>query len=422
MAKITTIKAQEILDSRGNPTLEVDLFLDDGSSGRASVPSGASKGVFEALELRDGDSQRYHGLGVLKAMANVNEIITKNLKGKKADQAEIDQSLIELDGTVEKRNLGANAILGVSLALCKATANSLKIPLYQHIAQIAGEKPKTKDDPLPLPLLVLINGGAHAKNNLDLQEFLIIPTTPPFSQQLRISVEIFHALERVLLDKAYSLGLGDEGGFGPDLPSNEEAIKVLLEAIERAGYIPEKDVVLGIDVASTSLWRPPKYVFVNEKKTFTLEELFGYYQRLIKLYPIKLLEDPLAEEDWSGWQKITALLSDKILVVGDDIFVTNKERLKKGIELKVANALIIKPNQIGTLTETLQTAKMAKEAGYKIVVSHRSGETEDSFIADLAFALGTSYIKAGSPERSERVAKYNRLLEIEEELKTGGSS
>jgi len=416
MAEITKIHAREILDSRGNPTLEVDLFLSDGAHGRASVPAGASKGVFEAIELRDGDMKRFHGLGVLKAVANVNNIISQKLKGQKAHQEEIDRLLIMLDGTAEKRNLGSNAILGVSLALCKALAESHKLPLYQYIAQIAGEKEKKQGDPLPIPFLVLINGGAHAKNNLDFQEFLIIPTSLTFAEQMRIAVEIFQSLTSVLVEKAYSLALGDEGGYGPDLPENEEALKVLLEAIERAGYIPERDIVLGMDVAATALWRPPKYVFENEKRTYSVGELIEFYQKLAKLYPIKILEDPVAEEDWDGWRKITTQLAGKLLLVGDDVFVTNKQRLQKGIELGVANALIIKPNQIGTLTETLQTIKTAKEAGYKIIVSHRSGETNDAFISDLAFAVGASYIKAGAPERGERIAKYNRLMEIQEEI------
>jgi enolase len=419
MAKVKSINGREILDSKGNPTLEVDLFLDDGSVGRASVPAGVSKGVFEVLELRDGDLQRYQGMGVKKAVSNVNDTIQLKLKGMKASQNEIDKTLIELDGTKEKRNLGANAILGVSLALARAMAQSNKMPLYQYIAWLAGEKEKKKGDLLPTPLLVLINGGAHAKNNLDFQEFLIIPIKQPFSEQIRIASEIFHILTKILLEKAYSLALGDEGGYGPNLPSNEEAVKILLEAIERTGYIPEKDVVLGLDVAATAFWRPPKYILANEKRTFDLKDFLEYYQRLLKLYPIKLLEDPLSEEDWTGWQKITSILGGKTLLVGDDIFVTNKERLRKGIELKIANALIIKPNQIGTLTETLETIRMAKEAGYKIVVSHRAGETLDSFIADLAFAIGAQYIKAGAPERGERIAKYNRLLEIEEEIERG---
>jgi len=417
MAEISKIHAREILDSKGSPTLEVDLFLSDGAHGRASVPAGASKGVFEALELRDGDVQRFHGLGVLKAVANVNDVINQKLKGQRARQEEIDRLLIMLDGTAEKKNLGSNAILGVSLALCKALAKSSKMPLYQYIAQIAGEKEKKQGDILPTPFLVLINGGAHAKNNLDIQEFLIAPTSSNiFSEQMRIAVEIFQSLTSILIEKSYSLALGDEGGYGPDLPQNEEALKVLLEAIERAGYIPEKDIVLGMDVAATALWKPPKYVFENEKMTYSTQELIAFYQKLINLYPIKIVEDPLAEEDWDGWRKITAQLGKKLLLVGDDIFATNKQRLQKGIELGIANALIIKPNQIGTLTETIQTIKTAKEAGYKIIVSHRSGETNDSFISDLAFAVGASYIKAGAPERGERIAKYNRLLEIQEEI------
>jgi len=416
VAKIELIRGREILDSKGNPTLEVDLYLDDGSFGRASVPAGASKGLFEAAELRDGDPKRFRGLGVQKAVALVNGSLNQKLKGMEAEQEKIDQFLIELDGTKEKRNLGANTILGISLALARAIANSQKEPLYQYLAQLAGKPRKTKDDPFPTPFLVLINGGAHAKNNLDLQEFLIAPTQEVYSEKLRVAVEIFQALTIVLIEKAYALALGDEGSYGPDLPSNEEAIKVLLESIERAGYLPERDVVLGIDAAATYFWHPPRYILTNEQQTLTVEGMMNYYHRLTKLYPIKILEDPLGEEDWLGWQKITKEFQEKLVLIGDDLFVTNPERLKKGIKMGVANGIIIKPNQIGTLSETLNTIKVAEEAKYQIIVSHRSGETVDTFISDLAFAVGASYLKAGAPERGERIVKYNRLLEIQEEL------
>jgi len=416
MSKIKKIKAREILDSRGNPTLEVDVYLGDGSCARASVPAGTSKGINEAHELRDGDEKRYHKKGVKKAVLNVNGVINDALKGKEAKQDEIDNLLCQLDGTQNKEKLGANAILGVSLSLCKTVANSLHLPLYQYISQVAGLGTKKKGDRIPTPFLVLLNGAKHAKNNLDFQEYCIIPDAKPFSEQLRIAVEIFQSLTNVLQEKAYPLALGDEGGYGPDLPSNEDGIKIVLEAIAKASYIPDRDIFIGFDFAATSFYQKPKYVFTNEKKTYTSDTLIEYYRKLIKLYPIKLFEDPLAEDDFIGWQKITANFGKNILLVGDDIFVTNPKLLAEGISRKIANALIIKPNQIGTLTETLETVSVAKKANYQIIVSHRSGETTDSFISDLAFAVSASYIKAGAPERGERVVKYNRLLEIEEEL------
>lgn len=416
MAKIASIKAREILDSRANPTISVDVILDDGSMGRASVPAGASKGINEALELRDGDPSRYHGLGVLKAVSNVNTVIASALIGQEPNQEAVDRILNELDGTPEKKNLGANALIGTSIAVCKAAAASFKIPLYKYLARLLNNEDKI-GQVFPSPLSVLISGGAHAKNNLEFQEFLISPIASSFSEQIRMAVEVFQTLTSVLKEKAYSLALGDEGGYGPDLPSNEEAIKVLLEAIGRADYVPERDIILGLDVASSRFWQPPKYVLEYEKRSLETDEFISYLKRLVKLYPIKVLEDPLSEEDWMGWQKLTSELSDGILIVGDDLFATNKSRVEKGISLKTANAVLIKPNQIGTLSETFETIRVAKEARYEIIISHRSGETEDTFISDLAVAAGAKYIKAGAPERGERVIKYNRLLEIEEELK-----
>jgi len=416
MAEVKKIHAREILDSKGNPTLEVDVFLSDGTSGRASVPAGTSKGTSEALELRDGDEKRYHGKGVTKAVKNVNGVIFDALKDKEARQEEIDKLMNEIDGTPNKSNLGANAILSISLAVCKAAAQSSKMPLYQYISQVAGFRTRKKDDKIPTPFLVMLNGAQHAKNNLDFQEYCIIPETRPFNEQIRIAVEIFQSLTNVLQEKAYPLTLGDEGGYGPSLPSNEDGIKIVLEAIQKASYIPERDIFIGLDLASNHFWKKPKYIFINEKKSFDSNSLIEYYRNLMKLYPIHLLEDPMSEDDWAGWQKMTEICGKDVMLVGDDVFTTNSMLLKKGIEKKVANTVIIKPNQIGTLSETLETVKIAKKAGYKIVVSHRSGETTDSFISDLAFAIGADYIKAGAPERGERVVKYNRLLEIEEEI------
>jgi len=416
MAKIAKIWANEILDSRGEPTLKVNLLLDNGVFGSASVPSGTSKGHFEAMELRDGDTNRYHGMGVLKAVKNTNNLICQELKGQQAEQANVDQLLNSLDGTVDKRNLGGNTILGVSLALSRAIAKTYKMPLYQYISLLLGEKEKGKNNPFPIPLLVLISGGEHARNNLDFQEFLIAPVHNLFSERLRIAVEVFQSLTSVLIEKSYSLEHVEEGGYGPDLFDNEKAIQIILEAIEEAGYLPEININLGLDAAATSFWQPPKYIFKNEKKAYNKEDLISLYQKLCSRYPIKLLEDPFGEEDWEGWEDITLKMGKKITLVGDDVFVTNSERLEKGIKQGIANALIIKPNQIGTLTETLKTVKIAKKADYKIVVSHRAGETNDSFISDLAFGIGASYIKAGAPERGERIAKYNRLLEIQEEI------
>ena len=416
MAKIKRIKGREILDSKGNPTVEVDVYLEDGVAARASVPAGTSKGKNEAWELRDEDERRYHKKGVSKAVKNINTVINDALVGKEPHQGEIDSLLIELDGTKNKSRLGANAILGVSIAVCKAAALSMRLPLYQYIAQIAGYGWRKKGDLLPTPFVVLINGAKHAHNNLDFQEYCIIPQTHPFAEQLRVAVEIFQSLTRVLQEKGYPLTLGDEGGYGPDLPSNEDGIKILLEAISRASYIPERDIYLGFDFAATSFWHKPKYIFTHEQKTYDTDQLIKYYQKLLKLYPVVLMEDPLAEDDLLGWKKITANLGNKITLVGDDIFVTNPTLLQEGVKAKIANATIIKPNQIGTLSETLKAIDIAKKAHYKIVVSHRSGETTDAFITDLAFAVGASYLKAGAPERGERVVKYNRLLEIEEEI------
>lgn len=416
MPKISKILSREILDSKSNPTLEVDVYLDDGTAGRASVPSGASKGTNEAHELRDGDETRYHGKGVKNAVANVNGIINDTLKGREPEQKTIDKLLNELDGTKTKEKLGANAILGTSLSVCKAMAISSRLPLYQYISQIAGYGVRKKGDLFPTPFLVLLNGAKHAYNNLDFQEYCIIPDVKPFKEQIRVSVEIYQSLTKFLIEKAYSLSLGDEGGYGPNLPSNEDGIKIILEAIVNASYIPERDIYIGLDIAASSFWQKPKYVFVNEKKSFSSDDLIEYYRKLIKSYPIKLMEDPFSEDDYSGWEKMTIDFGKKMLLVGDDIFVTNPTLLQQSIDRKIANACIIKPNQIGTLSETLQTVGLAKKAGYKIIVSHRSGETTDAFISDLAFAVSAHYIKAGAPERGERVAKYNRLLEIEEEL------
>jgi enolase len=406
--KIEAIKAREILDSRGNPTVQVDCILDDGTIGRAMVPSGASTGTREALELRDGE-KRYGGKGVKRAVENVNKIIGPQIVGKSPfDQAEIDYLMIELDGTENKSKLGANAILGVSIAVMKAAANSIGIPLYRYIG---GINAKT----LPVPFMNVINGGVHADNPLDIQEFMIVPAgAPTFAEALRYGAEVFQTLKKILKSKGQVTSVGDEGGFAPQIKTAKEAIETLLEAIETAGYKAGKDIYLAIDSAASEFYENGKYNFEGAK--LTSDEMISYYETLVSEYPIISLEDPLAEEDWEGWKKITEKLGNKIQIIGDDIFVTNPNILRKGIKEKIANSILIKLNQIGTVTETIETVRLAYLAGYTAVVSHRSGETEDTTIADFAVGMNTGMIKTGSLSRSERIAKYNRLLEIEEEL------
>lgn len=408
---IVDIWAREILDSRANPTVEVDVVLADGSFGRAAVPSGASTGAREALELRDGDMNRYLGKGVLTAVANVNEVLAPELLGMDAlDQVAVDNAMIALDGTESKSKLGANAILGVSLAVAQAAANSLGLPLYRYVGGPAARL-------LPVPMMNILNGGQHADNNVDIQEFMVVPAgAASFAESLRYGAEVFHTLRKVLKEKGLASGQGDEGGFAPDLRSNEEALKLLVMAIETAGYKPGQDVFLAIDVAASELYQDGRYVLAGEGKTLTASELVDYYAQFFERYPIISIEDGLAEDDWEGWQELTARLGSKLQLVGDDVFVTNTELLSRGIEQKVANSILIKVNQIGTLTETLAAIEMAKKAGYTAVVSHRSGETEDTAIADIVVATGTGQIKTGAPSRSERVAKYNQLLRIEEML------
>lgn len=408
---IVDIWAREILDSRANPTVEVDVVLADGSFGRAAVPSGASTGAREALELRDGDMNRYLGKGVLTAIANVNEVLAPELLGMDAlDQVAVDNAMIALDGTESKSKLGANAILGVSLAVAQAAANSLGLPLYRYVGGPAARL-------LPVPMMNILNGGQHADNNVDIQEFMVVPAgAASFAESLRYGAEVFHTLRKVLKEKGLASGQGDEGGFAPDLRSNEEALKLLVMAIETAGYKPGQDVFLAIDVAASELYQDGRYVLTGEGKTLSASELVDYYVQFFERYPIISIEDGLAEDDWEGWQELTARLGSKLQLVGDDVFVTNTELLSRGIEQKVANSILIKVNQIGTLTETLAAIEMAKKAGYTAVVSHRSGETEDTAIADIVVATGTGQIKTGAPSRSERVAKYNQLLRIEEML------
>jgi enolase len=412
MSQITDVYAREILDSRGNPTLEVEVFLDSGAMGRAAVPSGASTGAREALELRDGDKARYLGKGVLKAVDNVNDIIAGEIIGMEAtDQVGIDRKMIELDGTDFKSNLGANAILGVSLAVAKAAADDSALPLYQYIGG-------TNAKELPLPMMNIINGGAHADNNVDIQEFMIMPCgAPNFREALRMGAEIFHALKGVLKGKGYNTSVGDEGGFAPNLKSNEEALEVIMEAIEKAGYKPGDDVLLALDVASSELFKDGVYTLENEAEPKkTADQLIDFYENLINKYPIISIEDGMAENDWDGWKKMTDRLGKRIQIVGDDLFVTNPAILKEGIQKGIANSILIKLNQIGTLTETLDAIEMAKKAGYTTVISHRSGETEDTTLADLAVAVNAGQIKTGSLCRTDRVCKYNQLLRIEDEL------
>ncbi|MCL5780608.1 MAG: phosphopyruvate hydratase [Firmicutes bacterium] len=411
MTIISDVFAREILDSRGNPTLEAEVWLEDGTVGRAAVPSGASTGAYEAVELRDGDKERYLGKGVIKAVDNVNETIGPELIGMDVtDQIGIDRLMIELDGTPNKGKLGANAILGVSLAVAKAAANYFGLPLYQYIGGVNAKE-------LPVPMMNILNGGAHADNNVDIQEFMVLPVgADSFSEGLRMGAEIFHHLKAVLKARGLNTAVGDEGGFAPNLKSNEEALAVIIEAIEKAGYKPGQDVFLGLDVAATELYKDGKYVWKGEGVTYTADEMVDFYTYLVDKYPIITIEDGLSEDDWAGWAKLTQALGKKIQLVGDDLFVTNTERLAKGIKGGVANSILIKVNQIGTLTETLDAIEMAKRAGYTAVVSHRSGETDDTTIADLSVATNAGQIKTGAPSRTDRVAKYNQLLRIEEEL------
>ena len=415
---IEEVKALEILDSRGNPTVQVEVVTEDGVSGVAMVPSGASTGSFEAVELRDGDKSRYLGKGATKAVANVNEIISKELEGMNVfDQTEIDRKLIEIDGTENKGKLGANATLGVSLAVARAAANALGMSLYKYIG---GVNAKT----LPVPMMNILNGGKHADNTVNIQEFMIMPVgAKSFTECLRMSAEIYHTLKKVLKGKGLATGVGDEGGFAPNLSSDEEALKLIVEAIEQAGFKPGTDVVLALDVASTEMYEEAKkigregcYYFWKTEELKTVDEMIDYLADLSSKYPIVSIEDGLSEEDWDGWKKLTDRLGDKIQLVGDDLFVTNIKRLQKGLDNKTANSILIKLNQIGTLTETLDAIELAKKNGYTAVVSHRSGETEDTTLADVAVATNAGQIKTGAPCRTDRVAKYNRLLNIEDEL------
>jgi len=415
MSRIADIRAREIIDSRGNPTVEADVVLEGGAVGRAAVPSGASTGTREAVELRDGDRRRYLGKGVLKAVENVNTVLRQALLGHDArDQAGLDRRMIELDGTETKGRLGANALLAVSLANAHAAARDAGLPLHRYISRHlqGGREPV-----MPVPMMNIVNGGAHANNSLDIQEFMILPVgAPTFAEALRCGAEVFHTLKKVLNERGLSTAVGDEGGFAPDLASNEEALAVILESITKAGYTPGKDVYLGLDVASSELFRDGHYELESEKRRFTPPEFARYLADLVSRYPIITIEDGMSESDWSGWAELTRLLGSKVQLVGDDLFVTNTKILKEGIDKGVANAILIKPNQIGTLTETLAAIEMADKAKYASVVSHRSGETEDSTIADIAVATAATQIKTGSLSRSDRTAKYNQLLRIEAEL------
>jgi len=412
MPLIYEVHAREILDSRGNPTIEVDVILEDGTLGRAAVPSGASTGEREAVELRDGDKKRYLGKGVRKAVDNVNKTISKKIIGMESlEQIELDETIIKLDATKNKSKLGANALLGVSLANAHASANSLRIPLYKYIG---GVNART----LPVPMMNIINGGRHADNTVDFQEFMIIPAgSKSFSEALRCGVEIFHSLRNVLHKKNYNTNVGDEGGFAPNLKSNEEAIEVILEAINNSGYKSGKDIFIGLDVASSEMWKNGKYEFYKSHiPTKTSEQMVKMYEKMVKDYPIISIEDGMAENDWAGWKLLTDALGKKVQLVGDDLFVTNTEILQKGIDKKIGNSILIKVNQIGTLTETLDAIELAKTHGYTSIISHRSGETEDTTISDIAVATNAGQIKTGSLSRTDRVAKYNQLLRIEEQL------
>ena len=411
MSIITQVDAREILDSRGNPTVEVEVILEDGTMGRAAVPSGASTGVHEAVELRDGDKKRYVGKGVMKAVENVNDIIAEALIGLDATrQIEIDEMLIRLDETPNKAKLGANAILGVSMAVAKAAANYVGLPLYQYLGG-------TNAHELPVPMMNILNGGSHADNNVDIQEFMIMPVgAKSFSECLRMNVEIYHALKGILKGKGLSTGLGDEGGFAPNLESNAEALDVIMEAIAKAGYKAGKDIMLAMDVAASEFYKDGKYHMLAEGAPKTSTQMVNYLADLVAKYPIISIEDGLAEDDWKGWAALTKKLGGKVQLVGDDLFVTNAARLQMGIDKGVANAILIKVNQIGTLTETFRAVELAKRHGYTAIVSHRSGETEDVTMSDIAVALNAGQIKSGAPARTDRVAKYNQLLRIEEDL------
>lgn len=415
MDKIKNIKAREIIDSRGTPTVEAEIILQGGVVGRAAVPSGASTGTREALELRDGDSNRFFGKGVLKAIQSINDIIKPSLICQSAlEQAKIDKIMLELDGTKNKEKLGANAILAVSLATARAGANFLNIPLYKYIGGINAKI-------LPIPMMNIINGGKHADNNLDIQEYMIVPKNfPTFRDALRACCEVYAKLKSILKDRNMSTSIGDEGGFAPNLTSNIEAIDILLEAIEKTGYKPGTDIYISLDCAASSFYENDRYKLTDEGLKNS-EELINYYEKIVQTYPIYSIEDPLAENDYIGWKEFTRKFKDKILIIGDDIFVTNKEIFAQGVEEGIANAILIKVNQVGTLTETLETIKYAIDHNYKYVISHRSGETEDTFIADLAVATNSGYIKSGAPARTERVCKYNRLIRIQEELSDSGT-
>ncbi len=413
MTEILDIVGREILDSRGNPTVEVEVLLESGDVGLAAVPSGASTGEHEAVELRDGDSERYGGKGVLEAVQNVNEIISEEIIGLDAtDQVMIDKLLIELDGTENKGKLGANAILGVSLAIAKAAAGALGLPLFQYLGGVNAKV-------LPVPMMNILNGGKHADNNVDLQEFMVMPVNAPsFREALRMGTEVFHSLKKVLKNKGYNTAVGDEGGFAPNLKSNEEAVEIILEAISKAGFKAGADVFLALDPASSEFFDKDRnlYLLESENKKLTPEQMADYYVDWVKKYPIISIEDGMAEDDWEGWKSITQKLGKRIQLVGDDLFVTNTNRLQQGIDQNIANSILIKLNQIGTLTETLDCIEMAHRANYTTVISHRSGETEDSTIADVAVAVNAGQIKTGSASRSDRIAKYNQLLRIEEML------
>ena len=412
MSILIELIGREIIDSRGNPTVEVEVILENGVMGRAAVPSGASTGSHEALELRDKDSKRYLGKGVQKAIQNIQRVISPKLLGMDVlDQKAIDQTMIKLDGTPNKIRLGANTILGVSLACAKAAANHLSIPFYQHLGGLSATQ-------LPLPLMNILNGGVHADNNVDLQECMILPIgAKSFKEALRMGVEVFHHLKAILKERGYKTSVGDEGGFAPDLRSNEEAFSLIVQAIQKAGYRPGRDMVLGIDAAATEFYKNGFYYLKAEKKPKkSSAEMVDYYESLMKKFPILSIEDGLAEDDWKGWKALTARLGNKVQLVGDDLFVTNPSRLSRGIEEGAANAILIKPNQIGSLTETLEVIEMAKRAGYRTIISHRSGETEDTTISDLAVGTNAGQIKTGSTSRTDRVAKYNQLIRIEEGL------
>jgi enolase len=416
MSEIFDIHAREVLDSRGNPTVEVEVALESGAMGRAIVPSGASTGAHEAVELRDGDKARYGGKGVMHAVANVLEIITPELVGEDADNlVDIDRLLCELDGTPNKGKLGANAILGVSMAIAMASAHEAGLPLYRYLGGFHAHL-------LPTPMMNILNGGKHADNTVDIQEFMVVPHgAPTFREALRMGAEVFHALKGVLSAEGLATTVGDEGGFAPNLKTNEDAIKMIVRAIEKAGYRPGEDASIAIDVASTELFAGGKYEFKGEGVTRDASDLIGYYEKLLQSYPIVSIEDGLAEDDWDGWAHLTKALGSKVQLVGDDLFVTNTERLRRGIETAVGNSILVKVNQIGTLTETFACIDMAKRASYTSIISHRSGETEDTTIADIAVATNAGQIKTGAPSRTDRVAKYNRLLRIEEELGSAGS-